>query len=184
MEWSKHCSGPAADRKGSVSEASSPPALGPHHSSGDISEAGWPGPRASRGEHAAGTRFIARASVRSPLSGGPFRQGGQTIHGSQSLSPWEPHRKKQLCGACPCPQGVPSLAEGPGGRCPRCTGLRAECGAPLPCLHQQKAPQRLPVVGPVGPDQVLLSLLSRSPAASSPVWPLWPHPLTLCGLQS
>lgn len=44
-----------------------------------------------------------------PLSGGPFRQGGQTIHGSQPLSPWEQHRKKQLFGACPCPRGVPSL---------------------------------------------------------------------------
>ena len=78
--------------------------------------------------------------------------------------------------ACPCPQGVPSLrvrlAEGPGGCSPRCTGLRVECRPPPPWLHQQKAPQRLPVVGP---DQVVLS---HSPAASSlAVRLLWPHPL-------
>lgn len=31
-----------------------------------------------------------------PLSGGPFRQGRQTVRGSQPLFSWEQHWKKQL----------------------------------------------------------------------------------------
>lgn len=92
-----------------------------------------------------------------PLSRGPFRQGGQTIRGSQPLSPWEQHRKKQLLWGLSLSPGSPEPplvqpeAKGPKGRSPRCTGLRAEWGLPASLPAPAEGPPTASCCGP-GPS--------------------------------